>query len=41
MKVILPVYALSDQAALVIDGDEAPKIIGDDYLIAEKGKLIN
>ena len=37
----LPVYALSDQAALVIDGDEAPKIIGDDYLIAEKGKLIN
>ena len=37
----LPGYALSDQAALIIDGDEVPKIIGDDYLIAEKGELIS
>lgn len=35
----LPVYALSDEAAIIIEGNDLPKIIGKDYLIAEKGKI--
>ena len=35
----LPVYALSDEAAVIINGDNPLKIIGEDYLIAEKGKI--
>ena len=33
----LPVYALSDEAAIIVDGDNSLKIIGKDYLIAENG----
>ena len=37
----LPVYALSDEAAIIVNGDKPLEIIGTDYLIAEKGKLLN
>lgn len=39
----LPVYALSDQAALVVEGDQADqftyKLIGQDYLVAQNAKI--
>lgn len=35
----LPVYALSDDCALKIIDDNAPVILGSDYIIAEHGKL--
>lgn len=35
----LPVYALSDDAALKIIDDAVPVILGSDYMIAERGKL--
>ena len=35
----LPVYALSDEAAVIINDDNLLEIIGKDYLIAEKGKI--
>ena len=35
----LPVYALSDEAAIIVNDDDPLKIIGKDYLIAEKGMI--
>lgn len=35
----LPIYALSDNAALKIIDDQLPAIIGSDYIIAERGKV--
>ena len=35
----LPVYALSDDAALKIIDDAAPVVLGSDYIIAERGEL--
>lgn len=35
----LPVYALSDNAALQIIDDQPPAILGSDYIIAQQGKL--
>ena len=35
----LPVYALSDEAAVIINDNNPLEIIGKDYLIAEKGKI--
>lgn len=35
----LPVYALSDNAALRIINDQPPIVLGSDYIVAEKGKL--
>ena len=35
----VPVYALSDQAALVIIDDKMPQIVGEDYIIAENGNI--
>lgn len=35
----LPVYALSDNCALKIIGNNAPVILGADYLIAQHGKI--
>lgn len=32
-------YALSDQAALVIIDDKMPQIVGEDYIIAENGNI--
>ncbi|MDO4742251.1 MAG: Type 1 glutamine amidotransferase-like domain-containing protein [Candidatus Saccharibacteria bacterium] len=37
----LPVYALSDEAAVIINDNNPLEIIGKDYLIAEKGKIKN
>jgi hypothetical protein len=31
----LPVYALSDEAAIIVNDDDPLKIIGKDYLIAD------
>ena len=36
----LPVYALSDEAAIVIDGDEPLRVIGEDYILVKKGEVI-
>ena len=33
----LPVYALSDEVAIIVNGDNPLEIIGKDYLIAENG----
>ena len=35
----LPVYALSDEAAIIVNDDNPLKIIGKDYLIAENGTI--
>ena len=35
----LPVYALSDEAAIIVNDDNPLKIIGKDYLIAENGMI--
>lgn len=35
----LPVYALSDNAAIKIIDDKTPEIIGSDYIVAEKGEI--
>jgi hypothetical protein len=35
----LPVYALSDEAAIIVNDDDPLKIIRKDYLIAEKGMI--
>lgn len=35
----LPVYALSDNSAIVIDGDSPLRVVGEDYIIAQKGQL--
>ena len=35
----LPVYALSDETAIVINGDEPLRVIGEDYIIAKKGEI--
>ena len=35
----LPVYALSDKAAIIVNDDDPLKIIGEDYLIAKNGKI--
>lgn len=35
----LPVYALSDDAALKVIDDQAPVVLGSDYVIAEKGEV--
>ncbi len=35
----LPAYALSDEAAIIVNDDDPLKIIGKDYLIAEKGMI--
>lgn len=35
----LPVYALSDKAAIIVNDDNPLKIIGKDYLIAENGTI--
>ena len=37
----LPVYALSDEAAVVVDGDEPLKVVGTDYMIAKGGEIWN
>lgn len=34
-----PVYGLSDDAALIIDGDEI-EVVGSDYLVAKNGEII-
>ncbi len=40
MATDLPVYALSDDAAVVVDGDEPLKVVGTDYIIAENGEIL-
>ena len=35
----LPVYALSDEAAIIVNDDNPLRIIGEDYLIAENGTI--
>ncbi len=35
----LPVYALSDEASIVVNDDNPLKIIGKDYLIPENGVI--
>ena len=35
----LPVYALSDKAAIIIDNNNPLKVIGKDYLIAKDGEI--
>ena len=37
----LPVYALSDEAAVVVDGDEPLKVVGTDYIITKGGEIWN
>ena len=39
MLTSLPVYALSDKAAIIVNDDDPLKIIGEDYLIAKNGKI--
>lgn len=36
----LPVYAVSDNCALKIVDDNAPVILGEDYIVAEKGEIL-
>ena len=35
----LPVYALSDEAAIIINGNDPLKVIGKDYILAQKGRV--
>ena len=36
----LPVYALSDNAAIIVNGDNHLKVVGQDYIITRKGEIL-